>query len=198
MKQRIFHILFIAFITMAIPFHSSGSEKVIDFNFPQDVSKEALTDLNKALKSGDGEMTVDALVRYGIAQSSISQDNMADIIERLESTIAQEKRPHFKALLYHLESLIYKDYRDNYARWRDRNNPVGEEPVDVSEWDREQFNKKISELIEKSLVEPEALKAVAVTSLPGIIKCNELGATYASKPTGWKRPRAMYPPTSMR
>ena len=163
---------------MAFPFHSSGNNREIDFNFPQDVTKEALADLDKALKSGDGELTIDALVRYGIAQSSLSQDNMADIITRVENAIAKEKQPHLRALLYHLEAMIYQGYRDRYARWSDRNNPVGETPSDYSEWDQMQFDKKITELVEKSLAEPEALKAVAVTSLPDIIKCNKLGATY--------------------
>ncbi len=178
MKQTIIHILSIALLIMAFPFHSSGSDKIIDFNFPQDVSKEALTDLDKALKSGDGELTVDALVRYSLAQSGISQDNMADIVSRIESVIDKEKQPHIRALLYHLEAIIYQSYRDRYARWSDRNNPVEETPADISEWDRKQFDKKIVELIEKSLAEPTALKSVAVTSLPDIISCNELGAAY--------------------
>ncbi len=176
---------------MAFPFHSSGDEKEIDFsfpqdvskkeidfNFPQDVSKKALTDLDKALKWGNGELTVDALVRYGIAQSGISQDNMPDIIDRIEAAINKERQPHIRALLYHLEAIVYQDYRDRYARWSDRNNPVEETPADVSEWDRKQFDKKIVELIEQSLSEPSALKAVPVTSLSGIIRCNKLGATY--------------------
>ena len=179
MRQRIYHILFIALLTMAIPFNTSGKDnKVIDFNYPQDVSKEALTDLDKALNTGNGQLTVDALVRYSIAQSSISQENMPGIIQKLESTIAKENQPHIKALLYHLEALIYEGYRDRYARWKRRNNPIGEEPEDISEWDNRQFDIKIANLIEKSLAEPDALKAVTVTSLPGIIKCNELGATY--------------------
>ncbi len=179
MRHPIFHILLIAILlTMAFPFHSSGSEKEIDFNFPQDVSKTALADLDKALKSGDGQMTVDALVRYSIAQSGISQDNMPDIVERIEKVIAKEKQPHIKSLLYYFEALVYKGYRDRFARWRDRNNPVGEEPTDVSEWDREQFDRKILSLSQQSMTDREALKQVAVTSLPGIIRCNKLGATY--------------------
>ena len=178
MKQRLFHILFIALLSMAFPFHSSGNDKVIDFNFPQDVSKEALTDLNKALKSGDGQLTVDALVRYSIAQSGISQDNMPDIISRIEATINKEKQPHIRALLYHLEALVYQGYCDRYARWSDRQNPVGELPDDISEWDSDQFDLKIAQLIDKSLADPAALKAVPVTSLPDIILCNDLGAAY--------------------
>ena len=164
---------------MAIPFNTSGKNtRIIDFNYPQDVSKEALADLDYALKAGNGELTVDALVRYSIAQSGISQDNMPDIVEKLESTIAKEKQPHIKALLYYFKALVYQGYRDRYARWSNRNNPVEETPKDVSEWDRNQFNKKIAELVEKSLANPQALKQVAVTSLPGIIECNKLGATY--------------------
>ena len=164
---------------MASPFNSMGMDKkVIDFNYPQDVSKVALADLDKALKSGNGQLTVDALVRYSLAQSGISQDNMPDIVERIEAVIAKEKQPHFKALLNYFEALVYQDYRDRYASWSDRNNPVEEMPADVSEWDHQQFDKKITELVEKSLAEPEALKRVAVTSLPDIIECNELGATY--------------------
>lgn len=179
MKQTIIHILSIVLLIMAFPLNSSGDNREIDFNFPQDVSKEALADLDKALKgSDDGQLLVDALVRYSIAQSGISQDNMADIVSRIETTINKEKRPHIKALLYHLEALIYKSYRDRYSRWSDRNNPVEEVPKDISEWDRQQFDKKITELIEKSLAQPDALKAVAVTSLHGIIKCNKLGATF--------------------
>ncbi len=179
MKQTIIHILTIVLLFMAFPFHSSGSEKEIDFNFPQDVSKQALADLDNALKgSDDGQLLVDALVRYSIAQSGISQDNMADIISRIETAAGKDKRPHIRALLYYLEAMVYQGYRERYARWSDRNNPVEETPADISEWDREQFDKKITELIEKSLAEPEALKAVAVTSLPDIIKYNELGATY--------------------
>ena len=164
---------------MAFPFNSSGKDKKdIDFNYPQDVSKAALADLDKALASGDGELTVDALVRYSIAQSGISQDNMADITAKLENTISKERQPHIKSLLYYFEALVYQGYRDRYARWRDRNNPVEETPTDVSEWDRKQFDKKITELVEKSLAEPDALHQVSVTSLPEIIECNELGATY--------------------
>ena len=177
--KRIFTIFTLFLMIMASPFNSMGKDKkVIDFNYPQDVSKEALADLDKALKSGNGQLTVDALVRYSIAESGISQDNMPDIVKRIEQAIAKEKQPHIKALLYYFEALVYQGYRNRYARWSDRNNPVEEVPADVSEWDRQQFDKKITELIEKSLAEPEALKAVAVTSLPDIIECNELGATY--------------------
>ncbi len=163
---------------MAFPFHSSGSVKEVDFNFPQDVSKDALADLKKAMKSGNGQLTVDALVRYSIAQSGISQDNMPDIIDQLEKVIKAEKQPHIRALLNYFEATIYQAYGESYVYYRDRENPVEETPTDVSEWSRAQFEEKITQLIAKSLEDPEALKRVPVTSMPDILVYNDLGATY--------------------
>ncbi len=179
MRHAFLYILSVIVLVMVIPLQVLGNDKkIIDFNFPQDVSKLALDDLDKALKSGDGQLTVDALVRYSIAQSGISQDNMPDIIEHIETTITKEKQPHIKALLYYFEALVYQGYHADNRFSINRSNPVEETPADISEWDHNQFVKKIAELVEKSLAEPEHLKQVVVTSLPGIIKCNELGATY--------------------
>ena len=164
---------------MAFPFNSLGKDrKVVDFNYPQDVSKEALADLNKAMKAGDGQETVDALVRYSIAQSSISQDNMPEIINQLENVIKKEKQPHIRALLYHFEAIVYKCYRNAFVRYRNRKSPVDETPTDVSEWNRGQFDEKIMELVARSMEDIESLKQVPVTSMSDILVYDELGAIY--------------------
>ena len=178
MRQIIINILLIALLAMAFPFHTSGNVKQIDFNYPQDVSKEALADLDKAMKVGDGQETVNALVRYSIAQSGISQENMPKIIDQIETVIKKEKQPHVRALLNYFEALIYNGYCDRYGWGRKRNNPVEEMPTDVTEWDRSQFERKIMELCDKSLADMEALKQVPVTSLPKVLVYNDLGATY--------------------
>ena len=126
MKQRIFILFTAILLAMAFPFNTLGN-KVIDFNFPQDVSKQALDDLNKALKTGDGQQTVDALVRYSIAQSGISQDNMPDIIKKIESVSNKEKRPEFKALLYYFEAMAYQGYYNRFARCRHQR--VGQQTI---------------------------------------------------------------------
>ena len=180
MRQAFLHILSVIVLVMVIPLQVLGNdEEIIDFNFPQDVSKLALDDLENALNAGDGQLTIDALVRYGLAQSLISKDNAEDILNRLETVIAKEEQPHIKALLYHLEAMVYEGYRNRYVSYsyKSRNNPTEELPIDISEWNRQQFNKKIAELVDKSLENPKALQKVPVTSLPGIIHCNELGAT---------------------
>ena len=177
MKRGLICILLIALLTMAFPFHTSGAGKV-DFNYPQDVSKEALADLEQALKTGDGQLTVNALVRYSIAQSGISQDNMPKIVDQIETVIKKEKQPHIRALLNYFEAIIYSSYCDRYGWGRNRSNPVEEMPTDVTEWDRNQFELKIIQLVEKSLTDLESLQRVPVNTLPKILVYNELGATY--------------------
>ncbi len=155
-----------------------GGEKEIDFNYPQDVSKNALADLQSALKTHDGELTVDALIRYSIAQSGISNDNLATIIDQIEATIGEEQRPEYKALLYCLEAVVLDNYVDN-VRVRTAATVEGEEPSkDYSEWNRDQFRAKIESLLKLAVENREALQQVPVTSLSKIIKCNELGALY--------------------
>ena len=178
MKQRFLHILLTVLLVMIYPFETSGIVKEVDFNFPQDVSKEALSDLDKALKVGDGQQTVNALVRYSIAQSGISQDNMPKIVEQLENVIKKEKQPHIRALLNYFEAIVFDRYSSRYAWGRQRLNPEEETPTDISEWDSDQFDRKILELVDKSLADIETLKQVPVTSLPDILVYNELGATY--------------------
>ena len=151
--KRLFFFSLTLFISMALfPLSLRGADKkIVDFNFPKDVSKNALTDLNTALKSGNGEMVVDAMVRYSLAQSGISQDNMADIVDRLEATIAKEPQPHVKALLRYFEAMAFSQYGARYTRW-DRENPADSVlPKDYSEWDRRQFESKVDALLKQSL-----------------------------------------------
>ena len=164
MKQRFLHILLIVLLVMIYPFQTSGKVREVDFNYPQDVSKEALADLDKALKVGDGQLTVNALIRYSIAQSGISSDNMPDIVSRIESVINKEKQPHIRALLNYFEAIVYSNYCSRYAWGRKRLNPAEETPTDISEWDRAQFERKIIELAEKSLADIELRSHLCLTS----------------------------------
>lgn len=177
--MKLYKLLILLTMMALIPFRSHGKDKTeVDFNFPQDVSKNAIADLNAALKGGDGQMVVDALVRYGIAQSGISQENMPAIVSRIDSAIAVEKRPEIKSLLYYLEAEVFDAYRENYDR-HDRVNPDEEKkPDDYTEWDDKQFRDKMDELVRQSLSQPEALKKVAITSMPNIISADEMGALY--------------------
>lgn len=173
----IFTYLFLV-LSMPMTLFGKSNDHHVDFNYPQDVGKIALTDLKKALASHDGETVVDALVRYSLAQSVISEENMPDIMSRIDATLKQESRPEFQAIITYFKAILLNSYRDRYVRG-DRHNPTDEPlPDDYSEWDNAQFNRCISDLVKQALSKPDALRQVKVTSLPAIIKCDELGATY--------------------
>lgn len=156
--------------------HYGKNHKTVDFNYPQEVSKNALSDLNQALSGGDGKLVVDAIVRYSIAQSGISQENMTEIVERIETTIQQEKRPEYRALLYYFEACVYNAYLDRYGVY-DRENPENSENTtdDFSEWDNKQFHDKIDQLLRQAISEPASLKQHPITEFEGIITYDAQG-----------------------
>ncbi len=100
-----------------IPTNLSAKQKVEtpDFDFPKEVSKIANTDLTAALKANNGQLMIDALVRFGIAESSISKDNLPSIIKKIEQVVAKESRPDYKALLLTLEASVFNSYSEAYA-----------------------------------------------------------------------------------
>jgi len=150
-----------------------------DFDYPQQVSKDALAQLKKAQKSGDGQMMVDALVRFSIAKGKISQESMDTIIMQIEDVKKKEKRADYKAILNFLEACVFKSYRDAYGV-RGRDNAVDEAPSgDYTEWDNEQFNNKIKELVNAALADEQFLKQCPIGNYSKIfIDGDEMGAVY--------------------
>lgn len=150
--------------------------KTPDFDYPKDVSKKASADLSVALKTNDGKLMVDALVRFGIAEGSISQDNLPVIIKKIEQVAAKESRPDYKALLLTLEASVFKSYSWSYAKARV--NPEGKRPADYTEWGNSDFDAKASELMNEAVAFKDALRQCPITNYSGIITYNELGALY--------------------
>ena len=150
-----------------------------DFDYPQQVSKAALSQLKKAQKTGDGQMLVDALVRFSIAKSKISQESMDTIITEIEKVKKKETRADFKALLNYFEAIVFKSYRNAYGV-HDRENAVNEEVKgDYTEWSNKEFDQKVESLLRESLLEEEALKQCPISNYSAIlINSNEMGRTY--------------------
>lgn len=150
-----------------------------DFDYPQKVSKDALAQLKKAQKSGDGQMMVDALVRFSIAKGKVSQEAMDTIITQIEDVKKKEKRADYKAILNYLEACVFKSYRDAYGV-HGRENAVDESPSsDYTEWDNEQFNNKIKELVHEALADEQYLKQCPIGNYSRIfIDGDEMGAVY--------------------
>lgn len=98
--------LFTLLLLLFVSFGTITAADKPDFRFPKTVAKTAESDLKSALKAGDGEGVVDALVRYSLAWSSISEENLDDITTRIEDLVQKEQRPDIRALLLHLEARV--------------------------------------------------------------------------------------------
>ena len=56
-----------AFLCCSISMQAKNQVQTPNFDFPKKTSEKAAADLNKALKTNDASLLIDALVRYGIA-----------------------------------------------------------------------------------------------------------------------------------
>lgn len=149
----------------------------LDFDYPQTVVKAAQTDIDKSLRAGNGEQLVDALIRYSIGKGSISAESMPSIVSKIDSVLALEKRPEYRALLLHLKAKVFKSYRETYGTAR-RVNPIDEAPADdVTEWDNAQLTSKIEECIAASVADADALK-LPIGNFESIIKGDDRGKMY--------------------
>ena len=158
---------------------NANAQEEPDFDYPQQVSKAAMAQLKKAQRSGDGQMMVDALVRYSIAKAKISQETMDTIITQIEDVKHKEQRADYKALLNFLEAAVFKSYRDAYGV-RGRKNAVDEAPSsDYTEWDIEQFDNKIKELVNEALADERYLMTCPIGNYNKIfVEGDDMGAVY--------------------
>ncbi len=151
--KRLFFILCILLATFSHTFASNTANDKPDFRFPKTVAREAESDLKRALRQGDGEGVVDALVRYSLAWSSISTENLDDITTRIEQVANGEQRPDIRALLLHLEARVLSAHPD---RWR-----------------KDGMAFRVDSLLDASLRDIEALTQCPLTNYPRIIDLGE-------------------------
>lgn len=150
-----------------------------DFDYPQKVSSQALKQIKTAQKSGDGQMLVDALVRFSIAKSQISKETMDTIITQIETVKKKEKRADYQALLNYFEAVVFKSYCNAYNRHGRSNATNEEKSSDYTEWDNAQFESKVSELLMESVKDKDALLQCPITRYDKIIiNADEMGKTY--------------------
>ena len=162
MGKKLFLLIIVAVAVVA----SAMGQSVVDFAFPRKVSAEALTQLDKALKSGDGNAVVDAMIRYSIAQSSISKQSIDTIVPRIEQLAVKEKRADIKALLYHLEARVLGQY---YAKYGAQSQVVDTLPERFELWSKSQIKDKINELMRLSVKDEKALLAKPLSKYAGLI-----------------------------
>ena len=170
------YILKIYCVIVALISSTSVTAKVKspDFAYPQTVSKQADKDLKRALKKGDSEATMRALIDWSIAQTTISPDNISNVITRIEKILSEEKNPCTCALLNTLLIDIYTDlYNNNQWQYDQREIPLLPLPDDYTEWSGEQFKYKVFSLSKDALSDITPLQSAQLKEYADIVTTDE-------------------------
>lgn len=167
------HLLLVSLLTMSF-FHLSGQDANPDFRYPKTVAANAETQLSNALSKGDGDQAVDALIRYSLAQSAITQENAPQILQKIAETRQQVTAPDIRALLSVLQARVTKAYQDR-TRWerRGRTNPTDVLPENMAEWDDAQFEARVQELLREALDNEDTLATIDIHTRKALIETDE-------------------------
>ena len=140
-----------------------------DFRFPENVIKDVPVQLEKASKSGDTKSTIDGLVKFAIAKSSVSNDYMPEIIAQTDSLANTVQDKVAKSLLLSLEADMYKSVLDNNRYIFIAREKTDVRPQNIMEWAVDDFNDKIIELLGAALSDRDALVKVASDKYTAIL-----------------------------
>lgn len=161
--------LSIILLTVILNPIASGKTPTPDFAYPEKVARQAENDLNQSLSEGNGEKVADALIRYGLARTSVSNDNFAEVIAKVSDVISNEKSVPTRSILNMLLADIYAAYYNMDSYNLDRRTTVASTTDDFTLWSGEQFKAKITELCDSALANSDVLKTVALSDYPDLI-----------------------------
>jgi len=173
-------ISFIILLTTITNFSAKANDvNEPDFAFPQKVSLQAETNLNYALKTGNGNAIIRSLIDFSIAQTLINSDSIQPIINKIEQVVAKEKNPCTKALLNTLLCQIYAEiYSSNAITIERRTNIISGAPSDITKWSKKDFENKVLMLCDEALKDADALKKTKLSDYSDIITHNSLTFIY--------------------
>lgn len=140
-----------------------------DFAYPQDAVSNAEKEMKKAMAAGNEGRCVDAAIRIVIAKNLISTDNASAMAQMLDSLACAAAQP-YRSIYYSLEAQLYNQlYQSGSYRYSQRNLPLDKFPENPSDWSKELFSLKVTELVKKSLEDSNGLKATSISSLKEIL-----------------------------
>lgn len=150
-----------------------------DFSYPENVTKQAIADIDKGIASHDGQLVIDALIRYSIAQQAIDPNRINQVTQRIDSVIAATTDVATRALLHMLQAREYLNAY-NYDSWayNERQLPLEPLPRDITEWSGDQFKMVINRELTEALKPIKALQDTPLNKYSKVIEADKLTLTY--------------------
>lgn len=176
---RILAVLSAAIISLTGMVNARQSYTTPDFAYPKTVSAKSVAELDSALKSGDEIKALRQLMDYSLAQSKIGNDNLHDVITKINSVRPLLSQESSQALLSLLKAKIYLDiYTANEYKYDKRNLPLLPLPNNYEEWSGEQFRQVISDLCDDALTAQAQLKTEKLSDYELIIDIKNKDLVY--------------------
>lgn len=155
-------------ITLCVPTYPK-SPTTPDFAFPKEAEKEAEIQLETALKTHDPVETIRSLMNLTIASSLISQENVYDLLPRIDSIGSKLDAP-YRGLTCLLEAEIYRQiYADNPYLFNRRNVVAEMADSNPGFWDKKLFSDKINSLVKLALAERNQAEKLPLMDLEPLI-----------------------------
>lgn len=137
----------ICMITCAVYAQAATTFEKPDFAYPRDVIRDADAALRAAVKSGDSQTQLLALMQKTVASQSIDEDSLKTSISRVLEYDAKQPTSTAKAFFDIYAAELYQQfYNDNRWTIRCRQMPEGTRPTDIAEWDENAFKTVIDSL----------------------------------------------------
>ncbi len=141
-----------------------------DFAYPKTVSTNSINALDKALRAGNVNSSMRALIDYTIASRMIGDSNLPAVFNRIDSVRSVTDNEILRSLANLLEASIYSDVyisgKWNYDR---RELPLTPVPADFNEWSGAQFRQHISQLLDSALLRSDSLRKKKLSDFKDII-----------------------------
>lgn len=180
MKRLIFSLCAILFsLAATLSAKNSPSTAAPEFAFPKKVSARAEKDLRKAIKTNDGKAAINALIRFGLAESAISKENLPAVISRVTEIADNENDSVTRSLLYTLLADIYSEiYGESRYIYDERQIPPAQYPDDIFSWSGDQFKAKIKECLTEALKPADKLISTRISDYATILSLGKYTATF--------------------
>ena len=169
-----------AFSAFSQPMETKNNKP--DFAFPDKVAADAELRLDKAIRQGDGQEVVNALVCFSLAKNAISPTLLPPVLEQIDSIRQTEKDECVKSILSYLQAKIYNDiYNSDRWTYDRRDVPENISTPDYTQWDGKKFKSTIAGFLKEACAPIEILGASPLSDWKEIINGDDY--TYQCYPT---------------
>lgn len=148
---------------------AGAKENVPDFAFPEKVEKDADKVLKKSLEEKDDVMAIQSVVRIIAARNAVSADSFNRNVELIDS-VAPMLRAPYSNLVRLLEATMYTQmYEGNSWQFNRRTLPLDSFPDNPMEWSGDLFAKKVLELVNESVADPDAARGISIDKIQPLL-----------------------------